>query len=126
MIKENKNIKNFKLPLSNGKSFELFKNLKKNLVIFVYPKDNTPGCTSESIDFSNKNCQSLLAAGHALFQSALARPSCVQKYPFEAQAFFGDKEIHTPKSSQPWPTILSLQRQFSYFYWRSIFFRHIK
>ncbi len=52
MIKENKNIKNFKLPLSNGKSFELFKNLKKNLILFVYPKDNTPGCTLESIDFS--------------------------------------------------------------------------
>jgi peroxiredoxin Q/BCP len=52
MIKENKNIKNFKLPLSNGKSFELFKNLKKKLIIFVYPKDNTPGCTTESIDFS--------------------------------------------------------------------------
>jgi peroxiredoxin Q/BCP len=53
MIKENKNIKNFKLPLSNGKNFELFKNLKKNLILFIYPKDNTPGCTTESVDFAN-------------------------------------------------------------------------
>ena len=52
MIKENKNIKNFKLPLSNGKNFELFKNLKKNLILFIYPKDNTPGCTTESVDFA--------------------------------------------------------------------------
>jgi peroxiredoxin Q/BCP len=52
MIKENKIIRNFKLPSTSGKSFELYGNLKKNLVIFVYPKDNTPGCTTESIDFS--------------------------------------------------------------------------
>jgi peroxiredoxin Q/BCP len=52
MIKENKNIKNFKLPQTNGKIFDLFKNLKNNLIIYIYPKDSTPGCTMESIDFA--------------------------------------------------------------------------
>ena len=52
MIKENKLLKDFKLPSSNGKEFHLKKELKQNLIIYVYPKDNTPGCTTESIEFS--------------------------------------------------------------------------
>ena len=52
MIKENKLLKDFKLPSSNGKEFHLKKELKQNLIIYVYPKDNTPGCTIESIEFA--------------------------------------------------------------------------
>ena len=52
MIKENKLLKDFKLPSTSGKEFHLKKDLKKNLVIHVYPKDNTPGCTTESIEFA--------------------------------------------------------------------------
>ena len=52
MIKENKLLKDFKLPSTNGKIFHLKKDLKQNLIIYVYPKDNTPGCTTESIDFA--------------------------------------------------------------------------
>ncbi len=53
MIKENSKAPNFKLPSSNNKDFELNKSLKKYLVIYFYPRDNTPGCTNESKDFSN-------------------------------------------------------------------------
>ena len=52
MIKENKILKDFKLPSTNGKDFNLIKQLKKNLIIFIYPKDNTPGCTTESKEFA--------------------------------------------------------------------------
>jgi len=38
------------LPYTSKKKFEFDK--KKNLVIFVYPKDNTPGCTNEANDFA--------------------------------------------------------------------------
>ena len=41
MIKENKLLKDFKLPSTNGKIFHLKKDLKQNLIIYVYPKDNT-------------------------------------------------------------------------------------
>lgn len=54
MLKENKIIKDFKLPSTSGKIFQLKKNLKQNLIIYVYPKDNTPGCTTESIEFSKE------------------------------------------------------------------------
>jgi len=52
MIKENSKAPNFKLPSSNNKDFELNKSLKKYLVIYFYPRNNTPGCTNEAKDFS--------------------------------------------------------------------------
>ena len=52
MIKENKKLKDFKLPSTNDSEFQLKKEIKKNLIIYVYPKDNTPGCTTESIEFA--------------------------------------------------------------------------
>lgn len=43
--------KNFSLPASNGKivSLEDFKG--KNVIVYFYPKDNTPGCTTEACSF---------------------------------------------------------------------------
>jgi thioredoxin-dependent peroxiredoxin len=52
MIKENSKAPNFKLPSSNNKNFEIKKSLGKYLVIYFYPRDNTPGCTNETKDFS--------------------------------------------------------------------------
>ena len=43
---------NFKIPSSNNKEFELKKNKNKFLIIYFYPRDNTPGCTNEAKDFS--------------------------------------------------------------------------
>ncbi len=42
---------NFKLPNQKGEIVELNK-LKKNIILFFYPKDSTPGCTVEAISFS--------------------------------------------------------------------------
>ena len=42
---------NFKLPNQEGEIVELNK-LKKNVILFFYPKDSTPGCTVEAISFS--------------------------------------------------------------------------
>ena len=52
MIKENTKALNFKLPSSNNKNFEIKKSFGKYLVIYFYPRDNTPGCTNEAKDFS--------------------------------------------------------------------------
>jgi len=52
MIKENSKAPNFKLPSSNNKNFEIKKILSKYMVIYFYPRDNTPGCTNEAKDFS--------------------------------------------------------------------------
>lgn len=53
-LKLKKKAPNFKLPSTSGKIFELRK-VKKNIVIYIYPKNDTPGCTLESIDFNKLN-----------------------------------------------------------------------
>ena len=40
-------------PLVTEKNFELYK-IKSGIVLYFYPKDNTPGCTTEAKDFSTK------------------------------------------------------------------------
>jgi peroxiredoxin Q/BCP len=52
MIKENSKAPNFKLPSSDNKNFEINKSVNQYLVIYFYPRDNTPGCTNEAKDFS--------------------------------------------------------------------------
>ncbi|AMA74059.1 MULTISPECIES: thioredoxin-dependent thiol peroxidase [Aneurinibacillus] len=44
----------FTLPASNGKNVSLHDFRGKNVVLYFYPKDNTPGCTRESCDFRDK------------------------------------------------------------------------
>ena len=54
-LKKNQKAPNFKLQSTNGKEFELNKIKKKNIILYFYPKDDTPGCTLESKDFSKLN-----------------------------------------------------------------------
>ena len=51
-LKANNKAPNFKLPSTDGSIFELNKVNKKNIILYFYPKDDTPGCTLESKDFS--------------------------------------------------------------------------
>lgn len=42
----------FTLPCDGGGTFSLSAMRGKKLVLFFYPKDNTPGCTTEAMDFT--------------------------------------------------------------------------
>ena len=44
-------IADFQLTATSGKTFKLSDYLGKNLVIYFYPKDSTPGCTTQGIQF---------------------------------------------------------------------------
>jgi len=44
----------FSLPLSNDKTINSKDLLGKRFILYFYPKDNTPGCTNQAKDFSNK------------------------------------------------------------------------
>jgi len=44
-------IADFTLPATGGTDFSLSATRGKALVIYFYPKDNTPGCTTESQNF---------------------------------------------------------------------------
>ena len=43
---------NFKLQSTNGKDYSLKSSIGKYVVIYFYPKDDTPGCTIETKDFN--------------------------------------------------------------------------
>jgi peroxiredoxin Q/BCP len=45
------NIADFSLPATGNQSFSLSGARGKHLVIYFYPKDNTPGCTTEAQQF---------------------------------------------------------------------------
>lgn len=46
-------VPDFTAPMTGDKTFKLSDYLGKNIVLYFYPKDNTPGCTTEGIDFRN-------------------------------------------------------------------------
>ena len=50
-INLNDKVPNFELEGTNNLSFNLSSFLGKYIVIYFYPKDSTPGCTNEGIDF---------------------------------------------------------------------------
>ena len=43
---------NFTLPSTNNENYSLKNSLGKYVVLYFYPKDDTPGCTIETIDFN--------------------------------------------------------------------------
>ena len=47
----NQTMQDFELPATDDKHFRLSDHLGKLLVIYFYPKDSTPGCTSEALQF---------------------------------------------------------------------------
>ena len=56
-----KAVKDFSLPSTGGAPFRLSEQRGKKLVLYFYPKDNTPGCTVEGGDFRDR---------HAAFRKA--------------------------------------------------------
>jgi len=50
-----KAVKDFSLPSTGGGAFQLSEHRGKKLVIYFYPKDNTPGCTVEGADFRDRH-----------------------------------------------------------------------
>ena len=47
-------VQDFSLPSTSGKTFQLSKQKAKSLVLYFYPKDNTPGCTTEGEQFRDR------------------------------------------------------------------------
>lgn len=45
-------VPDFSLPSTSGKDFSLKDLEGKKIVLYFYPKDSTPGCTTEGLEFS--------------------------------------------------------------------------
>jgi thioredoxin-dependent peroxiredoxin len=52
MLKEGDKAPDFNLPTASGTPFRLSALKGKVVVVYFYPKDDTPGCTTEAKDFS--------------------------------------------------------------------------
>jgi thioredoxin-dependent peroxiredoxin len=74
-----------KLPATGDQSIDLKDLRGNNVVIYFYPKDSTPGCTTEGLDF---------AANHAKFKKAntvilgVSRDSVASHEKFKAKQSF--------------------------------------
>lgn len=73
MVKINEKIKDFDLLLTGSKNAKLSDYQGSNLILFFYPKASTPGCTTESCEFSElmpnfktENCKVLGASMDSL------------------------------------------------------------
>jgi peroxiredoxin Q/BCP len=51
MVKVGKKVKNFTLPATGDKTISLKDLQGKKVVLYFYPKDSTPGCTTEGQNF---------------------------------------------------------------------------
>lgn len=57
MVQLGEMVPDFTLPASNGKEVSLSDFRGKKVVLYFYPKDMTPGCTTEACDFRDQNEQ---------------------------------------------------------------------
>jgi peroxiredoxin Q/BCP len=55
VIEEGKKAPAFTLKNQDGKPVKLADFAGKNVVLYFYPKDNTPGCTTEACDFRDQH-----------------------------------------------------------------------
>lgn len=55
MIKEGEKAPDFTLDSDDGKKISLSGFRGKNIVLYFYPKNGTPGCTQKAIEFQNLN-----------------------------------------------------------------------
>jgi len=53
-VKLGEKVPDFNATATNEAEFSLSANIGKNIVIYFYPKDSTPGCTKEGEDFRDQ------------------------------------------------------------------------
>ena len=73
------------LPATGGKSIQLSALLGKTVVLYFYPKDNTPGCTTEGQHFRDLHGQ-FTKAGSVVF--GISRDSLKSHENFKAKMSF--------------------------------------
>ena len=50
-VKVDRKVPDFRLPATGDREIALSDNLGKRVIVYFYPKDSTPGCTTEGQDF---------------------------------------------------------------------------
>lgn len=81
----NSPVKDFELPATSGLSFKLSDYIGKNIIIYFYPKDSTPGCTTQGVEFRD-NYDAFKAANTEIF--GISRDSLKSHENFKAKFSF--------------------------------------
>ncbi|MCW5605807.1 MAG: peroxiredoxin [Burkholderiales bacterium] len=81
----NQPVPDFELPATGGRTFRLSEIRGKPLVLYFYPKDNTPGCTNEGLQFRDLHAQ-FAKLGCAVF--GISRDSLKSHENFKAKMSF--------------------------------------
>ncbi|MFT7183797.1 MAG: peroxiredoxin Q/BCP [Oceanicoccus sp.] len=97
-------IPDIKLPSSSGKEVSLHDFKGKNIILYFYPKDDTPGCTKEACEFrdSHSDFSDLNAVVIGVSKDPLAKhEKFINKYelPFELLA---DEKFELLKAFDAW------------------------
>ncbi len=81
----NQPVPDFQLPATTGKTFQLSDFLGKNVVLYFYPKDSTPGCTTQGMQFRDAYAE-FQAADSEIF--GISRDSLKSHENFKAKFSF--------------------------------------
>ena len=104
MLEPNTKAPDFTLPNQNGEMVSLSDFLGKKVILYFYPKDNTPGCTRQACAFAAANAE-LEEAGAVVIgiskDSVASHQKFVQKQnlPF---ILLSDPEIQTIEAYGVW------------------------
>lgn len=79
MLKEGDKAPDFTLKNDEDKNVSLSDFIGKKVVLYFYPRDNTPGCTREAISFKNSNDE-ILAAGAVVIGVSKDSPASHKKF----------------------------------------------
>lgn len=88
-----KKVPEFSAACTGGSGFELSAHAGKVLVLYFYPKDNTPGCTTEGAAFRDVHAR-FVAAGARVF--GLSRDSLKSHESFKGKMAFPFDLISDP------------------------------
>lgn len=103
-LKEGDKAPNFSAKDQNGKTLSLSDFSGKKLILFFYPKDNTPGCTAEACNFRD-NYESLKADGFEVVGVSIDGESSHQRFASKYELPFTllvDEDKKTVEAYQVW------------------------
>ena len=93
---QGKPVKDFSLPSTGGATFRLSDARGTKLVLYFYPKDNTPGCTQEGADFRDAY-PAFKRAGCAIY--GVSRDSLKSHEAFKAKMKFPFELLSDPEEA---------------------------
>lgn len=96
MLKEGDKAPDFNFPDQSGKELSLAAYQDKKVILFFYPKDNTPGCTAEACNLRD-NYQELLDKGFEIIGVSADNENSHKKF--------------TDKYSLPFPLLADVDKK---------------